>query len=212
MKRSFIFGLVGVALVQSRAYQRLAQSEGGAVAGELGEWNAAVIEAIDNAQSAILAAGTTLALLIAQAKTKTPNPSGDNVIPIPAKVIPSVAAHIASSQVSQPSYLHRVGVLQAARNRLDALRGIPPAGLAGAAAAVALGWQSQGVRGAVVTAGSILAQLDEYPFASSAEGGYGSTVAAVPARENAIQGGIIGACYVLENISVTEGYYVVVLP
>ena len=55
---------------------------------------------------------------------------------------------------------------------------------------------------------------DEYPFASSIEGGNPRTVSIepVPFRENLIQGGIIAASYYLENIQPYDKFAVVVLP
>lgn len=55
---------------------------------------------------------------------------------------------------------------------------------------------------------------DEYPFASSVEGGNPakSSVSAVPSRQNLVQGGIIAASYFLESIQPYESFAVVVIP
>jgi hypothetical protein len=53
---------------------------------------------------------------------------------------------------------------------------------------------------------------DEYPFASSIQGGSGASVRQVPLHENMIQGGIIGACYMLEDINVGDSFLVIVTP
>jgi hypothetical protein len=54
--------------------------------------------------------------------------------------------------------------------------------------------------------------LDEYPFASSEQGGAKSRVSPVPVWQNCVQGGIIAACYRIEKILPGTSYYVVVLP
>ena len=53
---------------------------------------------------------------------------------------------------------------------------------------------------------------DEYPFASTIQGGAGASVHAVPARENLVQGGIIAASYYLEDINVGDSFWAVVVP
>lgn len=55
---------------------------------------------------------------------------------------------------------------------------------------------------------------DEYPFASSVQGGNPilTRVVPVPALENQIQGGMILACYAIQKIQVAENFMVVVLP
>lgn len=72
------------------------------------------------------------------------------------------------------------------RNRREALRGQPAAGPG----------QS----------------LDEYPFASCAQGGGGACVRAVPAGENHTQGGDLGAFYSRYNIQHGDPYRVRVVP
>jgi hypothetical protein len=53
---------------------------------------------------------------------------------------------------------------------------------------------------------------DEYPFASSAQGGSGSSVANVPQRENSSQGGQLGVFYDRERILLNDAYWVAVTP
>jgi hypothetical protein len=108
------------------------------------------------------------------------------VVPIPRSVIPNIAAHIATA--GKPMLLRRVSPAQAVLNRAAAMAaaGVPPAGPG--------------------------KSLDEYPFASSAQGGAGASVVPVPSLENSIQGGIIGGCYTVERINVGTWYYVVVTP
>ena len=109
------------------------------------------------------------------------------VVPMPKSIIPDVAANITAAEASgKPMILTRVTAAQAIINRRNAIAGHPPAGLGNS--------------------------LDEYPFASSAQGGFGAVVAPVPAIQNSIQGGIIGACYKIENISVGTPYIVIVTP
>ena len=115
------------------------------------------------------------------------------VVPIPASIIPGVAAHVESAQGSNPTWLvlQRASRGQARINRRAAIGGIPAAGM---------------------SPNGVPWSLDEYPFASSLQGGRYASVAAVPLHENLIQGGIIAASYFLENIKVGEPYVVVVIP
>jgi RHS repeat-associated protein len=146
---------------------------------------------IETARSAIRAAGKSLRDLIEEAKTQIGQlrNSPVKVIPMPRSIIPGVAAHIASAQsppTTKPMLLERCSPGQAVLNRAAAIKGIPSAGP---------GYS-----------------LDEYPFASSIQGGAGASVAAVPFWENCVQGGIIGACYKIEKITPGTPYYVVVTP
>ncbi len=109
------------------------------------------------------------------------------IVPLPEDIIPYIYLHVLVAQASgHPSVLTRTHAAQAIRNRAKALGGLPWAG-------PGLSW-------------------DEYPFASSAQGGYGASVRAVPLYENFVQGGIIAASYFLENISVGDDFLVVPLP
>jgi len=108
---------------------------------------------------------------------------------MPRCVIQAVADHISAAQATKPSLLTRVGPIDAVNNRYDALKGLN---------------LSASLKG--------MFSMDEYPFASSRQGGRGASVQPVPIRQNAIQGGIIGACYVMEKIGVGDQFYVVVLP
>jgi hypothetical protein len=53
---------------------------------------------------------------------------------------------------------------------------------------------------------------DEYPFASSVQGGSFTSVSPVPLWQNCVQGGIISACYKIEKIKPGMDYFVVVTP
>ena len=52
---------------------------------------------------------------------------------------------------------------------------------------------------------------DEYPFASTIEGGAGARIAGVPALEQQIQGGVISRFYVKFGISQGDSFMVVVI-
>lgn len=52
---------------------------------------------------------------------------------------------------------------------------------------------------------------DEYPFASSMQGGLGSRTAGVPLQENRIQGGVIGAFYARHRLVHGDPYLVRVI-
>ncbi len=82
--------------------------------------------------------------------------------------------------------LNRATPEQAVANRSATLAGFPPAG-------PNLSW-------------------DEYPFASSIQGGLGASVVPVPRQEQFIQGGVINAAYQVEAIGVGCAYWVVVIP
>jgi hypothetical protein len=102
-------------------------------------------------------------------------------------VIPNVAAHIAAAQLGgKPVELTRASPIQAALNRRAALRALPklPSDLS---------W-------------------DEYPFASTTQGGLGASVAPVPKIENSYQGGILSLAYGAERINPGDTFFVVVIP
>jgi hypothetical protein len=127
------------------------------------------------------------AIALAQAAAARIGRKYPRVIPMPKSLIPAVAANVSSAQlVGHPSTLTRTTSIQAELNRSMALSGLgsPPTGLS---------W-------------------DEYPFASSVQGGFGAQVRAVPRLENSIQGGIIAACYILEGITVGTTYLVMPIP
>lgn len=110
------------------------------------------------------------------------------VVPIPSRIIPHVADHVGTAQLAFGPLLTRTTPEQARINR-----------------SLALGWRQY------VPAGPGLS-WDEYPFASSVQGGLGASVFPVPRDENFIQGGIIAASYLLERIAVGDEYVVVVIP
>ena len=53
---------------------------------------------------------------------------------------------------------------------------------------------------------------DEYPFASSVQGGANSSVVSVPIQEQRIQGGVIAASYILQSIEIGTPFFVVIVP
>jgi hypothetical protein len=109
------------------------------------------------------------------------------VVPISTTLMPNVASHISRAQsMGKPGYLTRVAAPQARINRRLAIGKLGSAGLNKS-------W-------------------DEYPFASSLQGGIGASVAPVPTTENLIQGGVIGICYQLEKINPGDNFFVVVIP
>ncbi|MGN6451412.1 MAG: NucA/NucB deoxyribonuclease domain-containing protein [Brucella intermedia] len=108
-------------------------------------------------------------------------------LPISSTIMPNIATHISTAQsTGQPGYLTRVASPLARINRRLATGKLPSAGFGKS-------W-------------------DEYPFASSLQGGFGASVAAVPARENLIQGGVVALCYRLETINPGDNFFVVVIP
>lgn len=186
--REGLFALTAVAVVaaQSHAVRDLTR----AVATEAITEGASQVEV---AKSAIQAAGKTLRGLIEDAKQiigQNRN-SKIKVIPIPKCVIPAVATHVANAQAlgypGLPVPLTRCDPTQAKANRAAALAGL--------GSAFPNSW-------------------DEYPFASSWQGGSWTSVAPVPLWQNLVQGGIISACYAIEKITYAPPtpYFVVVTP
>jgi hypothetical protein len=118
------------------------------------------------------------------------NQNVPKVVPMPRSVIPTVAAHVAAHQAANPNsiMLTRASVGVNIINRARVLRGRGSAG-------PGMSW-------------------DEYPFASSQQGGNLATVTVVPVprRENLVQGGIIMGSYIVENINPGDRFAVVVIP
>ena len=105
--------------------------------------------------------------------------------------MPDIADHVQSAQNSgYPLRLTRTTSAIARQNRQQAIKGLTSAG-------ANMSW-------------------DEYPFASSIQGGtFGgrtASIKAVPLIQNLVQGGIIGAAYVVEPINVGDSFWVVVIP
>lgn len=145
---------------------------------------------IQTAKATLRQAGTTVKGIIEQAK-KLLNKAKDDpikVVPMPRSIIPDIAKGIAAYQLTHPSSvrLTRCSSLQAAQNRAKSLAGY-------------------------AAAGSGLS-LDEYPFASSIQGGAGASVVPVPFWQNCVQVGIIGACYRIEKIEPGTPFFVVITP
>ena len=107
-------------------------------------------------------------------------------VPVSLSLTPTIAAHVAIYQGGIPQLLTRVDKAQAVRNRAAAIGKRAPAGFGKS-------W-------------------DEYPFASTRQGGAGASVIPVPAPENWMQGGIIGAAYSIEDINVGDDFWAVVIP
>jgi hypothetical protein len=109
------------------------------------------------------------------------------IVPMPEILFRDVYRNITDAIAEgKPTLLHRVSSKEARKNRRDALRG---KGIAG----FGLSW-------------------DEYPFASSLEGGDGAHLMPVPLSENWLQGGVLSACYYFESIKAGDEYLVVPLP
>jgi RHS repeat-associated protein len=196
MAITMVVSTMAMVLMQ-RGVQSAVRSLGEATTGAAGELydefsyaaGRAIAEAELEIQKTYLSVATAIAmaqsLVIAQRRTLTRTPP--KVVPMPLSVIPNVAAHVLTAQAAGfPFELTRVSFAQARMNRRNALTGIGRA--------------------------SFFQSWDEYPFASSQQGGYGASVVPVPLRENLVQGGIIAASYLLENISVGDDYTVVVIP
>ncbi len=146
---------------------------------------------IMDAERALEDAGTSVRDLLDKARnilrSRRGNATPPKIIPMPLSVIPEVARNVAVGQLSNPVMLKRAGVWQTLKNRYYTLKGKGVAGFGKS-------W-------------------DEYPFASSVQGGkVGAVVSAVDENQNWIQGGIIAACYLIEKISVGDSYEVVVTP
>jgi RHS repeat-associated protein len=76
---------------------------------------------------------------------------------------------------------------------------------------------TQGVRRAqALSAAGVVAgagqSLDEYPFATTNEGGAGAHVSAVPRAEQNLQGGLLNAFYVTQGINPGDQFKVIVIP
>jgi len=142
------------------------------------------------ARGALAAAGTSVANEIAKARqiwrTRVGNPRIPKIVPIPTCVIPAVAANVAVGQITFPGPLTRANLITTLANRYFATRGMGSAG-------AGMSW-------------------DEYPFASTTQGGRGAIVRPVPERQNWIQGGIIAAAYVAEQIRAGDPFVVIITP
>jgi hypothetical protein len=147
----------------------------------------------DAAESALSVARTSVRDLLKQAtdilKQTGRGMQRIKIIPMPRSIIPNVANHVAVAQASgQPMILTRVTPAVAVANRRAATASLGSAGTGKT-------W-------------------DEYPFASGKNPltPMPVSVVAVPWLENSIQGGIISACYKIENITVGTPFVVVVTP
>lgn len=108
------------------------------------------------------------------------------VVPISKTIMLSIAKHISDVQGGVPQVLTRTDSVTARTNRKSAIAGLGSAG-------IGMSW-------------------DEYPFASTVQGGSGASVRAVPLHENLVQGGVIGVSYRLQNIKFYESFWVIVIP
>ncbi|MFT3831347.1 MAG: NucA/NucB deoxyribonuclease domain-containing protein [Opitutaceae bacterium] len=102
--------------------------------------------------------------------------------------MPKIAQHVQDAQGGplRPQLLIRTDPNTARANRARAIAGLGSAGFA-------MSW-------------------DEYPFASTVQGGIGASVRKVPLHENLVQGGVIGASYTIQGITPGEQFWVVVIP
>jgi hypothetical protein len=159
------------------------------VEGVIGTYESAAAAAA--ATQALLAQKTHQLLTQARARIRAlyhPLPLPIKIVPMPKSIIPEVAQHVEDAQTGgmKPTVLTRTDPVTAKTNRRAAVAGYGSSGL--------------------------LNSWDEYPFASSSQGGFGASVRAVPAWQNSVQGGIISASYTLQNIAIGESYFVIVLP
>jgi hypothetical protein len=107
-------------------------------------------------------------------------------------LMPTIALNIqAALAAGKPQILHREADKDKKKaNRAAALKGL---GAAGSAGGIKLSW-------------------DEYPFASSKEGGTGARVVAVPGDEQNEQGGAVGGFYSHNHINDGDPFRVRVIP
>ena len=120
---------------------------------------------------------------------------GNTAIPIvlmSGTQMPAISLHVEASQLlGRPSLLRRTWLLKDSNRRVAMTK-------------CRLGSEL------VFNAGE---SCDEYPFASSYEGGYSSTVAGVPLVENLIQGGVLssfyGLCRVVPDVPVFNEFVVI---
>lgn len=192
-----MYAIVGIAIVAPSGLKVLQSLVVGAedIASEIRE---GIIGAYQAAAAAALAAQSIIAekvrQLLNQARIIFRRTFGNNsslpikIVPMPKSFIPEVATHVEDAQTmfGKPMILTRVASHIAKVNRRSAVgtRGRAPSGRS---------W-------------------DEYPFASSAQGGALSSVRDVPSGENFLQGGIIAGAYLLEKINIGDSYFVIVTP
>jgi hypothetical protein len=188
-----LFAFTATVIVESKTHAlgrlSVAVSTG---AGELlDDATSAAQVAAAEAEAAALAVGTSLSIILSQARQIAQQLyrtlKNIKVVPMPRSIIPNVANHVATAQSSgQPAILTRVTPAAAAANRRAALAARGPAG-------PGKSW-------------------DEYPFASGRPPGVIPSVVPVPATENFIQGGIISVSYRLEKITPGTPFVVIVTP
>ena len=199
MTSTFEFGIASMMSMSWRATWEANRVKiyGGAIAAALavatyygGSWALEEARQLAIARSALAAAGTSVANEIAKAKqilrTRRGNLRLPKIVPMPMSIIPAVAQNVAVGQLTTPGPLRRVGILQTIKNRYFATRSRGSAG-------PGMSW-------------------DEYPFASTAQGGSPAVVRPVPEKQNWIQGGIIAAAYVAEKISPGDWFEVIITP
>jgi RHS repeat-associated protein len=184
--------------IQNHVFENVAIATTG-IAGEIyDEFSSAAQALIVQAELAVSTTYMSLADAIEKAKEKVKDTyrrlkkklEDFKVVPIPEDVIPAIYGHVLGAIPMFGMALTRTTGDQARLNRAACLT-------------------SHGVR--YVKAGPGMS-WDEYPFASSLQGGAGCSVMAVPLYENLVQGGIIAASYMLQNITVGDEYFVVPLP
>ena len=105
--------------------------------------------------------------------------------------MPGIATNVANAfMLGQPMVLTRASKEQKNRNRDAATGRLASAGYDNG---VQMSW-------------------DEYPFASSLEGGAGTIIARVPLSEQNMQGWTLSQFYRLNNVNLGDRYKVAILP
>jgi RHS repeat-associated protein len=162
---------------------------------ETAEVAAEVVEAeegegfLETAKQTLRQFGKTVKELIEDAKKIAKN-NPFKVVPMPGNVIPDVTRNIINAFAeAKPFELTRCSKVVAIENRELAIGN----------------YLKNPVRG-------LNGSFDEYPFASSKEGGANSRVTPVPLWQNCVQGGIIAASYKIQDINEGVPFTVVPIP
>jgi nicotinamidase-related amidase len=143
------------------------------------------------------ATNTAIAALNPKTVQKVERPSSNLIAALPTVTfskakVPNIAAHIEAAQkAGKPATLTKVDSTTQAANRSAACKGFTAT-----AAEKAKGFTS----------------CDEYPFASSKEGGTNASTSAVPVSEQNSQGGTLSAFYQGNSIQTGDKFQVSVGP
>ncbi|TVM01153.1 MAG: hypothetical protein CV087_11260, partial [Candidatus Brocadia sp. WS118] len=177
--------------------------EAGEVLGDL------INQGIDNLQGNLGLLGTTASLLIEQSINKSRlkgeiqkfwkefKKSCKRIYPVSKSLTPSIYQHtLKAFALGKPPVLTYAG---------DGVRG--------ADARRRFARRSAGVIGSAGIVNNVVMQWDEYPYASTLEGGFGASVMAVPAWENrGVQGPTLQFFFSLTKIKAGEKFTVVPIP